>query len=92
MCAAPALVSVGDDGVLNAEVSAPLSDAWIDRDLGWLRYRTASNGASYRFWDVGIPHMIATKARLPTPESDSMAARKSPSCSQACMALFCTIR
>src|SRR5260370_23399945 len=38
MCAAPALVSVGDEGVLNAEVSASLSDAWIDRDLGWLEF------------------------------------------------------
>src|SRR5260370_36024510 len=38
MCAAPALVSVGDDGVLNAEVSASLSEIWIDRDLGWLDF------------------------------------------------------
>src|SRR5712671_818646 len=38
MCAAPALVSVGDDGVLNAEVSESLTDAWIDRDLSWLDF------------------------------------------------------
>src|SRR5260370_32180588 len=38
MCAAPALVSVGDEGVLNAEVSAWISGAWIDRDLGWLDF------------------------------------------------------
>ena len=38
MSAAPALVSVGDDGVLNKEVSQTLSDVWIDRDLGWLDF------------------------------------------------------
>jgi len=38
MSAAAALVSIGDDGVLNREVSQPLSDIWIDRDLGWLDF------------------------------------------------------
>src|SRR5271163_2522324 len=38
MSAAPALVSIGDRGVLNREVSQPLSDVWIDRDLGWLDF------------------------------------------------------
>src|SRR5579862_6412226 len=38
MCAAPAMVSIGDDGVLNREVSQTLSDVWIDRDLGWLDF------------------------------------------------------
>lgn len=38
MCAAPAMVSIGDNGVLNREVSQPLSDVWLDRDLGWLDF------------------------------------------------------
>jgi polyphosphate kinase len=38
MCAAPAMVSIGDDGVLNRQVSQILSDVWIDRDLGWLDF------------------------------------------------------
>jgi polyphosphate kinase len=38
MCAAPAMVSIGDDGVLNREVSQTLSDVWIDRDLSWLDF------------------------------------------------------
>ena len=38
MTAAPAMVSIGDDGVLNREVSQMLSDVWIDRDLGWLDF------------------------------------------------------
>jgi polyphosphate kinase len=38
MCAAPALVSIGDEGILNAEVSPLLSEVWIDRDLGWLDF------------------------------------------------------
>jgi len=38
MSAAPAMVSIGDDGVLNREVSQPLSDIWLDRDLGWLDF------------------------------------------------------
>src|SRR5579862_7879156 len=38
MCAAPAMVSIGDDGVLNRQVSHTLSDVWIDRDLGWLDF------------------------------------------------------
>ena len=36
MSAAAAMVSIGDTGVLNREVSQPLSEVWIDRDLGWL--------------------------------------------------------
>jgi polyphosphate kinase len=31
-------VSVGDQGVLNEEVTADLSEIWIDRDLGWLDF------------------------------------------------------
>ena len=38
MSATPAMVSIGDDGVLNREVSQPLSDVWLDRDLGWLDF------------------------------------------------------
>jgi polyphosphate kinase len=38
MSAATAMVSIGDDGVLNREVSPTLSDVWIDRDLGWLDF------------------------------------------------------
>jgi polyphosphate kinase len=38
MSAAPAMVSIGDLGVLNREVSLALSDVWIDRDLGWLDF------------------------------------------------------
>jgi polyphosphate kinase len=43
MSAAPktalsAMVSIGDDGVLNRKVSQPLSEVWIDRDLGWLDF------------------------------------------------------
>lgn len=38
MSAMPAVVSIGDDGVLNKEVSQSLSDVWIDRDLGWLDF------------------------------------------------------
>jgi len=38
MCAAAVMVSIGDDGVLNREVSQELSDVWIDRDLGWLDF------------------------------------------------------
>src|SRR3984957_21139755 len=38
MCAAPAMVSIGDDGVLNRQVSQTLSDVWLDRDLGWLDF------------------------------------------------------
>ncbi|HUJ50958.1 MAG TPA: hypothetical protein VLW25_12195, partial [Bryobacteraceae bacterium] len=35
---APAMVSVGDTGVLNREISAALSDIWLDRDLSWLDF------------------------------------------------------
>ena len=38
MSAAPAIVSIGDEGVLNAPVSPSLSDVWIDRDLSWLDF------------------------------------------------------
>jgi polyphosphate kinase len=38
MTAAPATVSIGDDGALNREVSPALFDVWIDRDLGWLDF------------------------------------------------------
>ncbi len=38
MSAAPVMVSIGDAGVLNREVSGTLSDIWIDRDLGWLDF------------------------------------------------------
>jgi polyphosphate kinase len=38
MSATPAMVSIGDTGVLNREVSHPLSEIWMDRDLGWLDF------------------------------------------------------
>ena len=38
MSAAPALVSIGDDGILNARVSPCLAEVWIDRDLSWLDF------------------------------------------------------
>src|ERR1700728_3954658 len=38
MSAATVMVSIGDEGVLNREVSQALSDIWIDRDLGWLDF------------------------------------------------------
>jgi len=38
MSAAAVMVSIGDEGVLNREVSQALSDVWIDRDLGWLDF------------------------------------------------------
>lgn len=38
MSAAPTLVSIGDNGFLNREVSPALSDVWLDRDLGWLDF------------------------------------------------------
>jgi polyphosphate kinase len=38
MSAAAVLVSIGDEGVLNREISPGLSDVWIDRDLGWLDF------------------------------------------------------
>src|SRR5215813_9039291 len=38
MSAAAVMVSIGDEGVLNKEVSATLSDIWLDRDLGWLDF------------------------------------------------------
>ena len=50
MCAAPALVSIGDEGVLNAEVSPSLSQVWIDRDMGWLDFneRVLAEGLDQR--------------------------------------------
>src|SRR5215469_2005054 len=38
MSAATLMVSVGDRGVLNREVSHSLAEVWIDRDLGWLDF------------------------------------------------------
>jgi len=38
MSTAPVMVSIGDDGILNREVSRTLSDVWLDRDLGWLDF------------------------------------------------------
>ncbi len=38
MSAATTMVSIGDHGVLNRELSQTLSDVWIDRDLGWLDF------------------------------------------------------
>src|ERR1700722_1239700 len=35
---AAAMVSIGDEGVLNRELSQPLSGVWLDRDLGWLDF------------------------------------------------------
>jgi len=36
--AATAMASIGDTGVLNQELSQPLSEVWIDRDLSWLDF------------------------------------------------------
>ena len=38
MGGAPAIVSIGDEAVLNVQVSPSLSDVWIDRDLSWLAF------------------------------------------------------
>lgn len=38
MSAATAMVSIGDRGMLNREVSQSLSEIWIDRDLSWLDF------------------------------------------------------
>jgi len=38
MSSMEALVSIGDDGVLNQTLSSELSKIWIDRDLGWLDF------------------------------------------------------
>src|SRR5262249_41488396 len=38
MSAATALVSIGDDGVLNRQLCESLSEVWLDRDLGWLDF------------------------------------------------------
>lgn len=32
------MASIGDHGVLNKGLSDPLSEIWIDRDLGWLDF------------------------------------------------------
>ena len=34
----PAMVSIGDSGVLNREIAQPLAEVWIDRDLSWLDF------------------------------------------------------
>ena len=34
----PVMASIGDQGVLNKALSDPLSEIWIDRDLGWLDF------------------------------------------------------
>src|SRR5271155_5274513 len=38
MSATITLASVGDDGVLNEELSPELSNVWIDRDISWLDF------------------------------------------------------
>src|SRR5262245_29425001 len=38
MEAIQAIVSIGDEGVLNVQVSPSLADVWIDRDLSWLDF------------------------------------------------------
>ena len=38
MGATQAIVSIGDEEVLNVQVSPSLSDVWIDRDLSWLDF------------------------------------------------------
>ncbi|HWF06784.1 MAG TPA: polyphosphate kinase 1 [Candidatus Angelobacter sp.] len=38
MSAAPALVSIGDNGVLNAQLTAAQAGIWIDRDMSWLDF------------------------------------------------------
>jgi len=38
MSTATALVSVGDQGLLNTSLSGAASQVWIDRDLGWLDF------------------------------------------------------
>src|SRR5271157_653139 len=35
---APALASIGDQGVLNTPLPEALSEIWIDRDLSWLDF------------------------------------------------------
>jgi polyphosphate kinase len=32
------VVSIGDDGVLNHEITSELAELWIDRDLSWLEF------------------------------------------------------
>src|SRR5580700_6163070 len=38
MTGPPVMVSLGDDGILNHELSPALADVWLDRDLGWLDF------------------------------------------------------
>lgn len=38
MSSMEALVSIGDDGVLNRSLSSDLAKIWMDRDLGWLDF------------------------------------------------------
>ena len=58
MSAAPAMVSIGDDGVLNREVSAPISEIWIDRDLGWLDF---NDRVLAEAWDDRTPVLERAK-------------------------------
>lgn len=32
------LASIGDQGVLNAQLTGELAEVWIDRDLSWLDF------------------------------------------------------
>jgi len=38
MVSAPVWASIGDHGILNAQLPAGVSDLWIDRDLSWLDF------------------------------------------------------
>src|SRR5580698_76469 len=38
MMSAAAMVSIGDGGVLNRELSQRISGVWLDRDLSWLDF------------------------------------------------------
>ena len=52
------MVSIGDDGVLNREVSAPISEIWIDRDLGWLDF---NDRVLAEAWDDRTPLLERAK-------------------------------
>jgi polyphosphate kinase len=45
-----ALVSIGDDGVLNQTLSSDLSEIWIDRDLSWLDFNDPALKA--KLWEL----------------------------------------
>jgi len=47
MVSAPMWASIGDHGVLNAQLPAGVSDLWIDRDLSWLDFNALA-----RYWPV----------------------------------------